>query len=1202
MNSQRVTLFLCLLIFYMDVGLSQKDCTGVDCPVLQNCIETVLEKGACCPACTQRGCSCEGYQYYDCVQAGFRKGKVPEGESYFVDFGSTECSCPQGGGKISCHFIPCPEIPPNCVDILQPADGCLQCGRIGCAHDNKKYEAGHSFQVDKCQVCHCPNEGGRLMCSPIPGCDLRGDNKLMWVTTTENNSPLRDISSRHDSRQTSPIEPFSKLAVRNTLPLYKEDPPSFGRENYDYTLAEPTSSTIQNLAQPLESTTVPPVYPESSSTTSSSHHGSRHEPRETQKSPNPERSNRHEVTHNTDLTTAGAQSKTSLTTTTTQRATTEDHRPQETGERTMRRNSDRNRVVQGTLKAYAARANAGVQHKHSQSSRTRGHGSSHSVNHKGQEKVSVEHRQPVGKEEQGSYPTVQFSPTRKAPVRMREESEEPQRQPHTLFNYQSQDVEEETEVSAKELLKTCCETGEKWASANGHCNNMVPPTKDRHSICWTAQQQCCLSSLRESRCLAGITAARAGSVCEEDASNKCGINSYKECCGCCSLGLQFRSEGHRCEAHQYLGFHCRHIFLTCCEGEEGRAKNPNVWHTVRERPALDSTIPPEKVSDSPYPKEAFSIGEEQDGGNAVEGPVEVEDMDECQIYEGNICHHRCVNTPGSFRCECFPGYVLQDDAFTCAQETVDEENRLKEVDRAVAEPTSPLPPPTQPAVPLNPCEGNGICEQQCTPVGGRPQCFCFPGFSLRADERSCEDINECLSARACQLTERCVNTAGSFVCQRLITCPPGYQINNDLCEDINECVQGNHNCGAGFECDNTEGSFRCNRNPQCPVGFNQDTQGDCVDTDECNAVSQPCSPGFNCINTVGSYMCHRKIICSRGYHASPHGSRCIDVDECQSSLHRCGEGQLCHNLPGSYRCECQTGYQYDSFRRMCVDVNECWRYPGRLCAQTCENTPGSYECSCTSGFRLSGDGKNCEDVNECLASPCSQECANIYGSYQCYCRKGYHLREDGHTCEDIDECSQSVGHLCTYKCVNVPGSYQCACPEYGYAMSPNGRSCRDIDECATRAHNCSLAETCYNIQGGYRCLSLSCPANYRKVSDTRCERISCPNYMDCQNSPLRITYYYLSFQSTIVIPAQIFRIGPSPAYSGDNVIVTITQGNEENYFSTRKLNAYTGAVYFHRQVQGPRDFLINVEMKLWRQGTFTTFQARIYVFITANLL
>uniref|UniRef100_A0A3B5B6M5 Fibulin-2-like n=1 Tax=Stegastes partitus TaxID=144197 RepID=A0A3B5B6M5_9TELE len=1082
--------FLCLVIFCVDVCRSQNDCTGVDCPAPQNCIETVLEKGACCPTCTQRGCTCEGYQYYDCVQAGFQKGKVPEGESYFVDFGSTECSCPQGGGKISCHFIPCPEIPPNCIEILQPADGCLECGRIGCTHGNKKYEAGHSFQLDQCQVCHCPNEGGRLMCSPVPGCDLLSANKPMRVTTTENNNPLRDISSRHDGQQTSFVEPFSKLALRNTLPLYKQDPPSFGTENYDYTPAEPaTSSTIQDLAQPLESTTLPPVYPKSSSATFSSQDDRRHELKEKQKSPNPQRSSEDEVTHNMDPTTTGAQSKTltSLTSTTTQRVTTEGHRPQEeTGEITMRHNSDRKKVL----------------------------------------------------DKSGSGCLCFIT------------------------------------VSAKELVKTCCETGEKWASANGHCSNMEPPTKDR-----TAQQQCCLGSLRESRCLAGMNAAKAGSVCEEDASDKCGVDSYKECCGCCSLGLQFRSEGHHCEAHQYLGFHCRHIFLTCCEGREGRTGNQDVRS-------------PDPVSDSPYPKEAFSIGEEQDGGNAVEGPVEVEDMDECLIYGGSICHHRCINTVGSYRCECFPGYVLQEDASTC--------------------PTSPLPPPTQPAyisfdliisnyftVLLL---GNGICEQQCTPVGGRPQCSCLPGFSLRADGRTCEDINECLSARACQVNERCMNTAGSYVCQRLITCPPGYQINNDLCEDINECVQGSHNCGAGFQCVNTEGSFRCNPSARCPAGFKQDQQGSCVDVDECAALTPPCSPAFNCINTVGSYLCNRKIICSRGYHSSPDGSRCVDVDECQDSLRRCEEGQRCHNLPGSYRCDCQTGYQHDLFRRMCVDVNECWQYPGRLCAQTCENTPGSYECSCTSGFRLSSDGKNCEDVNECLASPCSQECANIYGSYQCYCRQGYYLREDGHTCEDIDECSQSIGHLCTYKCVNVPGSYQCACPEYGYTMSPNGRSCRDIDECTTRAHNCSLAETCYNIQGGYRCLSFSCPPNYRKVSDTRCERISCPNYLECQNSPLRITYYYLSFQSNIVIPAQIFRIGPSPAYSGDNVIVSITQGNEENYFSTRKLNAYTGAVYLHRQVQGPRDFLIDVEMKLWRQGTFTTFQAKIYVFITANSL
>uniref|UniRef100_A0A3B5M429 Fibulin 2 n=1 Tax=Xiphophorus couchianus TaxID=32473 RepID=A0A3B5M429_9TELE len=921
----RLYIFL-LIMSAVDVALSQKDCTGVTCPVVQNCIESVLEDGACCPKCTQRGCTCEGYQFYDCKQQGFSDGKVPEGESYFVDSGSTECSCPQGGGNISCLYILCPEIPPNCIDVLQPADGCPQCGRVGCAHGSKKYEAGHSFQLDQCQVCHCPNEGGRLTCSPIPGCDLRGVNKPTWATTTENNSHLRDISGGHDTRSTSL---FSKVVLANSLPLYKEDPPGF----------------------------------------------------------------------------------------------------------------DLNEAV-----------------------------------------------------------CVSFT------------------------------------VSVKELVKTCCETGKKWASANGHCSNMnrfsCAPLSVR-----TAQQQCCLGSLKERQCLAGIEAARAGSFCREEASSKCGMDSYKECCSCCFLGLQLHRAGHRCEAHQYPGLHCQHVSLNCCKQAEGT----QTAHLYVLKGHSNINYPCASVSDSLYPKEAFSIGEERDGENAVEGPIE--DMNECLIYEGNICHQRCINTPGSYRCECYPGYVLQEDAFTCAQGKMETTSRGLSL-------TFSSGANTQSG------SRNGICEQQCTPVGGRPQCSCSLGFSLRADGRSCDDVDECLSAHGCQLNERCVNTRGSYVCQRLITCLPGYQISNDICEDI----------------------------------------------DECTTLTQPCSSGFTCINTAGSYICQRKIICSRGYHASPDGSRCVDVNECESGLHRCAEGQLCHNMAGSYRCECRTGYQYDSFRRMCVDINECWRYPGRLCAQTCENTPGSYECSCTSGFRLSADGKSCEDVNECLTSQCSQECANIYGSYQCYCRKGYYLREDRHTCEDIDECSQSIGHLCTYRCVNTPGNYQCACPEYGYAMSPNGRSCRDIDECATGTHNCSLGEKCYNIQGGYRCLSLNCPPNFRKVTDTRCERISCLDYLQCQNSPQRITYYYLSFQSNIVIPAQIFRIGPAPAYSGDNVIVTITEGNEENYFSTRKLNAYTGAVFLQRQVQSPQDFLITVEMKLWRQGKFATFQARLYVFITPNLL
>uniref|UniRef100_A0A3P9IAC3 Fibulin 2 n=1 Tax=Oryzias latipes TaxID=8090 RepID=A0A3P9IAC3_ORYLA len=455
-------------------------------------------------------------------------------------------------------------------------------------------------------------------------------------------------------------------------------------------------------------------------------------------------------------------------------------------------------------------------------------------------------------------------------------------------------------------------------------------------------------------------------------------------------------------------------------------------------------------------------------------------------------------------------------------------------------------------------------------------------------------VDECLTHK-CLPHQRCVNTEGSFTCRPQITCPPGYHLKNSGCQDVDECAMRKDRCGKDFLCENTPGSFKCTPKQKCLSGFTQDAHGNCVDINECSSLAQPCSSSFACVNTVGSFICQQKVlVCNRGYHTSSDGASCVDVEECQMGSHACGVGQICHNLPGSYRCDCQTGYQFDALRKVCTDVNECWSYPGRLCAQTCENTVGSYLCTCTAGFILASDQKNCEDINECDQNPCSQECVNMHGSYQCYCRQGYYLHEDGRTCEDIDECSQSIGKLCAFQCVNVVGSYLCACPPHGYVMSANGHTCTDVDECKVGSHNCSSEKTCFNLQGGFRCLSFD-------FALAHTHRINCaPNSFDCQNSPMRITYYTLSFQSNILTPAQIFRMGPSPVYAGDHVIISISSGNEENYFSTRKLNSFTGAVYIQRKVREPKDFLIEVEMKLLRRGTVTSFLARLYVFFTPN--
>eukprot|EP00064_Thunnus_orientalis_P000898 superscaffoldBa00000053_g899 len=1237
-------LLKCTLLFlYLSVCLCQRDCTGVDCPLLDNCIEEVLESGSCCASCLQKGCTCEGYQYYDCINAGFKNGKVPEGDSYFVDYGSTECACPRGGGRISCHFISCPDIPPNCIEVLEPADGCMQCERIGCVNGGQKYEAGHSFHIDSCRVCHCPNEGGKLMCYQVPDCDPDKVHKPMLAAPTDVMANSRD-SYPYRFDKLGHMDPFSTtyhLPPNGNLPLFKSPPSDKEEPDYDYGPTDFPETYPQSLVFPTQSSSLSRGIavsrgsdrPDRTSAFQSFDRRSKLELRE-QYGVRDHPAEKEEVTESP------------------LRGTVTPHDEEGLDEEKM----EEEEIV--TLQNVTGPEEGDVPYNIESAQQERGHEESDSSIPAGSYETTTPEPSTSSPRwpEYSSTPMVHFITTTQPPVRVRLHESKPSRKPgQSLVNLHSENQEEVKEevtekeeerkdrpvvldkpdgspgVYAEDLLQSCCANGQRWATENHHCNHMPLLNNDKHSICSVAQKQCCLSSIKENQCESGITSARGGDTCEVSQEDQCTDDSYQASLTSLShyhWNSSSNVEGRGCNAHQYLGYPCGHVFLTCCEEEEGPSQLP-----LRRKQKPRPTAIPRKVSDSKFPKEAFSISATDEAANAV---VEQDDVDECQLYPGQLCQHTCTNIWGSYRCGCHPGYILQPDGHFCAPVSPDEDNRVREEDSLAVIPTQTTPTSTTTStftispVHLNPCAENGPCSQQCTVVAGRAHCSCFPGFSLMTDGRMCEgfavtkkkeleqrefysailishlcsssaDVDECVTnTHSCRPSERCVNTVGSFVCELQVTCPAGHQLRNSVCEDIDECVLRTHNCGTGLVCENTVGSFLCTPKNKCMTGFTQDSHGNCIDINECSSLSEPCSSGFNCINTVGSYTCQQKtIMCSHGYHASPDGSKCVDIDECQMGTHRCGAGKICHNLVGSYRCDCQTGYQYDALRKVCTGMYRCVR----LCAQTCENTPGSYHCSCTAGFSLAFDGKNCEDVNECDKNPCSQECANIYGSYQCYCRQGYYLKEDGHTCEDIDECSQSIGNLCTFQCVNVAGSYQCACPSHGYVMSANGRTCRDIDECTTGTHNCSYGQNCYNLQGGFKCLSFDCPHNYKKVSDTRCERISCPsNSLDCQNSPVRITYYQLSFQTNIIIPAQIFRIGPSPAYSGDHIVISIIKGNEEGYFSTRKLNSFTGAVYLKRQVREPKDFLIDVEMKLLRQGTFTSFLARIYVFITSSTM
>ncbi|XP_041361705.1 collagen alpha-1(XXVII) chain-like [Gigantopelta aegis] len=109
------------------------------------------------------------------------------------------------------------------------------------------------------------------------------------------------------------------------------------------------------------------------------------------------------------------------------------------------------------------------------------------------------------------------------------------------------------------------------------------------------------------------------------------------------------------------------------------------------------------------------------------------DQDECS-GSSHGCNHYCVNTLGSYRCECLVGYHLLDDNTTC----VDTDECTQH---------------------------NGGCQHMCYNTLGLFECSCDAGYKLGPDRRSCLDVNECnVNNGDCTEQQNCVNTHGGMYC------------------------------------------------------------------------------------------------------------------------------------------------------------------------------------------------------------------------------------------------------------------------------------------------------------------------------------------------------------------------------------------------------------------------------------------------------
>ncbi|KAG5897029.1 hypothetical protein JTB14_021751 [Gonioctena quinquepunctata] len=427
------------------------------------------------------------------------------------------------------------------------------------------------------------------------------------------------------------------------------------------------------------------------------------------------------------------------------------------------------------------------------------------------------------------------------------------------------------------------------------------------------------------------------------------------------------------------------------------------------------------------------------------------DIDECQQeggLDGHHCHQntRCVNTPGSYECECLPGY-RRIDKFNCAE--------------------------------LDECStGEHNCDVNagCINSQGSYHCVCKEGYT--GDGYSCQPVcnQKCLNGGICRKPGKCA-------------CPNGYI--GPSCELDWTMATNSHRCTNNSVCVNMIGWYYC----ECKEGYeNYNTDNKlgsvCIDINECNSDLHTCHPSAQCNNTNGRFICQCpptrpdcKLSCMyegreilHGQSVSPKRKPC-ETCTCERGVMECEKPKCDCNLPGSDenpccpRCNRKHACRHQELPSVILNHGDQWSYQ----CQVCECQYGEIDCvemKCPPLF-CKDPIPNPEDCCPHCEDPCSRENGNVSSLGQQCSFAGVMYESGAQFTDPKDPCTS---------CDCKDGELCCS---YNYDCSDDARSGGYDDVVANKNRVTNSDSAPYDITKHFSLLRLATNSAGFFVNDSR---------------------------------------------------------------------------------------------------------------------